>query len=123
MKQLLGIIAIALHVGLLISLFQFSEYPLWLSSLDFTMFCGEPRVMHDRLVQAASHLGIGVGGGLVGVFLAWFTLRKEGYTAKWFVASVRLSVVPWLVLIPIGPLLALFMIRITRTRTLQQAAT
>jgi len=122
-KSVLGIVCIALHAGLLVSIVQFLDYPLWLWSIDFTSYDADPRQMNEIAIRAFFPLVIGVIGGLVGVFLAWFVFRKEKFRPIWMIVSVRVAAIPWVLLIPIGPFIAIFLYRCSNADTPSCAAT
>jgi hypothetical protein len=83
---------------------------------------GDPKMMAGAISSILMYLIIGAVIGFVGVFLAWLVLRDKKGRPSWFLPVSTFFAWAWMVFIPIGTVIGVFMLRWCRPILVEEAA-
>lgn len=72
---------------------------------------GDPKLMAGFISSTILELGITVLIGLVGVGLAWASIRKFDECPPWFLSITKFFGWAWIIFIPVGTVIGVWMLR------------
>ena len=117
MKTVLAVISLLLQSAYVLGLIILVRYAVALNANDWTTFDADPRIVATEQLGLLKDFSFLAAAGGIGFFLAWFTLRIERFRPNWYRAGNQALAVAWVIFVPIGTAMAIFMLRWCRIDT------
>ena len=83
---------------------------------------GDPKMMAGAISTTIMDLLVGAVIGFVGVFLAWLVLRNKKDRPSWFLPVSTFFAWTWIIFVPIGTVIGIFMLRWRRPELAEESA-
>ena len=122
LKSLTAAASTVIQLIYLLSLLGAITSSIELIQNDSLWSSGDPKMMAGAISAILMYLIIGAVIGFVGVFLAWLVLRDKKSRPSWFLPVSTFFAWTWMVFIPIGTVIGVFMLRWRRPILVEESA-
>ena len=123
MKSFTAAASTVIQLIYLLSLLGATASTIELIQNDSLWSSGDPKMMAGAISSILMYLIIGAVIGFVGVFLAWLVLRDKKSRPSWFLPVSTFFAWTWMVFVPIGTVIGVFMLRWRRPILVEESAT
>ena len=122
LKSLTAAVSTAIQLIYVLSLLDVITSLIKLFQVESLYDFGDPKMMAGAISTIIMDLLVGAVIGFVGVFLAWLVLRNKKERPSWFLLVSTFFAWTWMIFVPIGTVIGIFMLRWRRPEAAESTA-
>ena len=122
LKSLVAAASTVLQLAYVLTLPEVATSVIKLIQVESLYSSGDPKMIAGAISTIIMDLLIGAAIGLVGVCLAWLVLRNRKERPSWFLPVSTFFAWMWMIFVPIGTVIGIFMLRWRRPEPADESA-